>query len=130
MDDVGTGSEGLVDIPQICPPTQERGTGGEDRGETAGGASRSGQLDQGCKGGARDPNQSRDYYERALEHQPTTTLFVEFAKFEVQQGEVERARAIYKLGLDYFKRTMTVYPLQDYSTLMLHLRGSMGWSRT
>ena len=52
---------------------------------------------------AGDPNLSRAYYERALEHQPTTTLFVEFAKFEVQQGEIERARAVYRLGLDYFK---------------------------
>ena len=51
----------------------------------------------------KDPNISSTYYERALEYQPTTTLFVEFARFEVQQGEIERARAIYKLGLAYFK---------------------------
>lgn len=46
-----------------------------------------------------DVDRARSLFERALDVQPTPTLFVEFARFEVRRGEIERGRAIYKLGM-------------------------------
>ena len=53
---------------------------------------------------AKDATKARSVYERALDGLDTLApkLFIEFAKFEVRQREIERARAIYKLGLERF----------------------------
>jgi crooked neck len=47
---------------------------------------------------------ARGLYERAIDHinNLSPKLFIEFAKFEVRQREIDRARAIYKIALQKF----------------------------
>lgn len=58
---------------------------------------------------AKDLGRARNVFERALEVLPEESrepsLFIEFAKFEVRRGEIERARAIYQLALSLFPQS-------------------------
>lgn len=49
---------------------------------------------------------ARDVFERAFSvlERPPPRLYIEFAKYEVRQGEVERARVIYKYALEQYPR--------------------------
>lgn len=53
-----------------------------------------------------DACSARQVLERAFRaiERPPPRLYIEFAKFEVRQGELERARAIYKYALEQYPR--------------------------
>ena len=53
---------------------------------------------------AKDIERARTLYERAIDHINSLSpkLFIEFAKFEVRQREIDRARAIYRVALQKF----------------------------
>lgn len=58
---------------------------------------------------AKDVGAARAVWERALdaleEDKREPSLFIEFARFEVRQGEIERARAIYRAALSLFPKS-------------------------
>lgn len=58
---------------------------------------------------ARDVAKARAVWERSIdaleEAQREPTLFIEFAKFEVRQEEIDRARAIYKFALGLYPKS-------------------------